>query len=144
MTNRRKKTIRTLIVEDSKFLIEGLAIIINAETGMEIVGMANTCAECLSLVRKENPDLVLLDIILNDENGIEIIPDLVNKTSSKVLIMTGINDFAVYEDAMLQGVGGIVVKEDSSAVLLEAIKKVAAGEIWLSDTVRHRISQPRL
>ena len=144
MVNLIKKLIRILIVEDSRFFMEGLAMIINKNPDMEVVGMAPTCVEALNLALKEKPDLVLLDIILDGENGIDIIPDLINKTGAKVLIMTGITDFELHEDAMLQGARGVVVKQNTSAVLLEAIKRVAGGEIWLSDSVRHRIDVRQL
>jgi|GEM_PF-4048571 len=141
MTEGITNPIRILIIEDNQFLAEGLAIIINYEPDMEVVGMADTCADALTLALEENPDLVLLDICLHGENGIDIIPDLVNKTDAKVLIMTGMPVLELYEDALSKGARGILLKEENtSAILLEAIKRVVEGKIWLSESIRHSIS----
>jgi len=141
MTNHNHNPKRILIVEDNQFLMEGLAIIINDEPDMEVVGMATSRTKGLDLALKEMPDLVLLDIGLGDENGIDIIPDLVNKTDAKVLIMTGMPVLELYEDALSKGARGILLKEENtSAILLEAIKRVVEGKIWLSESIRHCIS----
>ncbi len=131
-----KITIRILIVEDNQFLAEGLAIIINDEPDMKVVGMATTRSEGLNLALKEKPDLVLLDIGLGDENGIDIIPDLVYQADSKVLVMTGMPVFELYEEALSKGARGVMIKDNTADVLLEAIKRVIEGEIWLSESIR--------
>lgn len=140
MANLKNNSIRILIAEDNQFLMEGLARIINDEPDMKVVGMASTCAEGLNLALKEKPDLVLLDIGLGDENGIHIIPDLVKKADSKVLVMTGMPVFELYEEALSKGACGVMIKDNTAAVLLEAIKSVIKGEIWLSESIRHGIS----
>src|SRR5215203_1854792 len=135
-----KNLIRILIVEDNQFLIDGLTIIINDEPDMKVVGKANTGSEGLNLALCENPDLVLLDIGLGDVCGIDIIPDLINKTNSKVLVMTGMPVFELYEEALLNGARGVMIKDNTADVLLHAIRKVMEGEIWLSDSIKQAIS----
>jgi two-component system nitrate/nitrite response regulator NarL len=139
MAAPNKKPIRILIVDDYQFLLESLVLVINSEPDMEVVGTATTLAEALNLALKEKPDLVVLDIDLNGENGIDIIPDLINKANSKVLMLTGLYDPELYKEAMSKGAHGIILKGNAIETLLRVIKKVDQGKIWVSDSIMQRI-----
>jgi len=128
--------IRVIIVDDHKSIVWGLERLIeSAEPRMMVAGTAESRAEMLDLVVKAKPDVILLDLDLNGDNAAEALPDLLNLTNGKVLILTGGRDSAILQTAILKGARGIISKNESAEVLLHAIERVHAGEIWLNRTL---------
>ena len=126
-------TIRVLLVDDHQSILWGLVKLIEGEhPKMTIVGIASTAAEALAKAGQQQPDVILLDIDLGTgKSGLDILPDLKRHCSGKVLILTGVRDQAVRDQAVFEGARGVVVKEEPAEVILKAIERVHAGEIWL-------------
>jgi DNA-binding NarL/FixJ family response regulator len=131
MTDAKAKPLRILIVDDHLVMRAGLRMLIEAQ-GMEVVGLAGHRAEAIEIAKRELPDLILLDLDLAGEDGLSFLLELkAVATDARVLILTGIRDADVHRRAMKLGAAGVVVKDQAAEVLIKAITKVCAGEVWL-------------
>jgi DNA-binding NarL/FixJ family response regulator len=106
---------------------------------METIGKVTSASEAIGHAQRLAPDVILLDIDLGRENGIDAIPQLVEKTHAKVLVLTGVRDPALQDRAMLAGASGVIGKEEQPDDILKAIAKVHAGEIWLDRVSTGRV-----
>ncbi len=118
------------IVDDHQVLVEAMKQVIQGEAGLQVVGEAGTCAECLSLVQHSHPDVLLLDVNLPDGDGLSLVPRI-NLLSSEtaILILTTFSDEATLLRAIDLGVSGFVSKNRHLSDVLAAIRQVASGEI---------------
>jgi two-component system nitrate/nitrite response regulator NarL len=124
--------IRVLLIEDHAVVRAGLRLLIESRRGLVVVGEAANHADALSLAAREQPDIILLDLDLGSENGLDLLPELRTAVDqARVLILTGMRDVEKHHQAIRQGAMGLVLKEQAPEVLLKAIEKVHAGEVWL-------------
>jgi DNA-binding NarL/FixJ family response regulator len=124
--------VRILLVDDHAIIRSGLKMLIESQSGLRIVGEASDRAGALAIASRERPDLVLLDLDLGSESGIDLIPYLRSAApQARILVLTGLRDTEVHRNALRLGAMGIVQKEMAGEVLLKAIQKVHAGEAWL-------------
>lgn len=132
MGNKPQDVIRVLIVDDHQLVRTGLGMLIETQPEMKVIGKAGNSAEALALAAGEKPNLILLDIDLGEENGLDLLPELCETApDARVLILTGLKDAEVHRRAARLGAAGLVLKEHAAEVLLKAITKVHQGEIWL-------------
>ena len=140
MTAQKPTPIRVLLVDDHRSILWGLEKLVESEQPrMEVVGSATNCAEALDLADKVSPDVIVLDIDLGDENGLDAIPRLIARSKARVLVLTGLRDPSVHDKAVLAGARGVVEKEDPAETILKAIEKVHGGEMWLDRITTGRI-----
>src|SRR5215510_3466986 len=101
--------IRILIVDDHLLVRTGLRMLIENESDMTVVGQAATRTEALALAASEQPGVVLLDIDLGDENGLDFMPELMNGLpGTSVLVVTGLRDIETHRRAARLGAAGVV------------------------------------
>ncbi len=132
--------IRVLLVDDHKSILWGLAQLINgARPLMEVVGQATDRSETFALASREQPDLILLDIALGDENSLDFLPELLRECKTRVLVLTGMRDPKLHDMAILKGARGLVHKAEPAETILKAIEKVHSGELWLDRTTTGRM-----
>src|SRR2546422_10639203 len=124
--------IRILIVDDHAVVRAGLRMLIDQNPTMKVIGVAGNRSEALALAASEQPNMIILDILLGDEDGLTFLPEL-RKVSrnARVLVLTGLRSSESQRRAMLAGAMGIVLKEHAAEVLIKAINKVHQGEVWL-------------
>jgi two-component system nitrate/nitrite response regulator NarL len=122
--------IRILLIDDHPIMRDGLRMLLESQPGMKVVGMAGK--DALELARSQSPDLILLDLDLGGENGLTLLPELrAAAKDARILILTGLKDSEAHRQAIRLGAMGVVLKEDAAEVLIKAIKKVHAGEVWV-------------
>jgi len=132
--------IRILIVDDHLVVRAGLHMLIDNHPGMTVVAMASNRAEAMELAASTSPNLILLDLDLGGENAINFIAQLRETTpSARILVLTGVRDTDAHRQAVQLGAMGVVLKEHAPDVLIKAIEKVHAGEIWLDRPTLGRI-----
>jgi DNA-binding NarL/FixJ family response regulator len=132
MTATPVQAIRVLLIEDHAVVRAGLRLLIESRLGLTVVGEAANHAVALALAAREQPDIILLDLDLGAENGLDLLPGLrAAAGQARVLILTGVRDVEEHRRAIRHGVMGLVLKEQAPELLLKAIEKVHAGEIWL-------------
>lgn len=140
MTTKNAPPIRVLIVDDHRSILWGLERLIESgKPAMQVVGTATNCSEALKLIDETTPDLILLDIGLGDQNGVDEIPSLLARSKAKILVLTGIRDESIHDKAVLAGASGVVEKEAPAETILAAIEKVHEGQLWLDRVATGRI-----
>jgi DNA-binding NarL/FixJ family response regulator len=140
MTETNSKPIRVLIIDDHRSILWGLERLIESgKPAMQVVGTATNCTDALTLIDESSPDLILLDIGLGEENGVDMIPSLLGRSHAKILVLTGIQDESVHDKAVLAGASGVVEKEAPAETILAAIQKVYEGQLWLDRVATGRI-----
>lgn len=134
-----------MIVDDHKIIRDGLRDLIQSREGMVVVGDAGTRAEALALVSRERPDVVVLDIDLGSESGLDLLPELLGAVNPlSVIVLTGVRQAEIRDKAMELGAKGVVLKEHGAAKLLDAIERVhRTGEYWFEPGAVQRIFKSR-
>jgi two-component system, NarL family, nitrate/nitrite response regulator NarL len=132
--------IKVLIVDDHAVVRAGLRMLIDQDPGMKVTGVAGNRVEALAAAASDRPDVIILDIVLGDEDGLSFLPELrqVARTA-RVLVLTGLRSSESQRQAMRAGAMGVVLKEDAAEVLLKAISKVHSGEVWLDRLMTGRV-----
>ena len=121
-------TVRLLIADDHEVIRVGLANLL-AGTGIDIVAQTGTGKECLKLAEKHKPDVVLLDVRIADEDGLEILEKLRQKVpASKVVMLSNFDNPTYVARAVTLGASDYVLKGSSQKVLVEAIQGAATGQ----------------
>jgi DNA-binding NarL/FixJ family response regulator len=140
MTQTNLTPIKVVLVDDHKVVRGGLRMLIENETGIKVVGEAGTVEEAVSVVSREEPDVIVLDLDLRGESGLDLLPQI-NAAGKKprVLILTGERDPEVHRQCVKLGARGLVHKELASEVLIKAIKKVNADEIWFDRSMMSNV-----
>jgi two-component system nitrate/nitrite response regulator NarL len=128
-----RPTIGILLVDDHAVVRAALRMLIEKQPGMVVVGEASCKAEAITIAARELPEIIVLDLCLGEESGVDMIPELIAVSEeSKVVVLTGVRDPEEHHAAMRQGAMGVVNKETSVDMLLKAIERVHAGELWLN------------
>jgi DNA-binding NarL/FixJ family response regulator len=137
---RAEAPIRIFIIDDHPTILWGLERLIESEgPRMVVVGKATATGPAMLLIEKARPDVVLLDLDLGQENGVDTIPELLKKSTAKILILTGVRDTGAHEAAIRAGALGVVGKEIASAELLQAIERVHRGELSVDRRTTERL-----
>lgn len=135
-----EKPIRVFLIDDHRSILWGLERLIDSgKPAMKVVGSAASWSDALKQLDAAAPDVILLDIDLGKENGIDGIPQLVAKSRAKILVLTGLRDVSAHDKAVLAGACGVVEKEAPAELILTAIRKVHEGQIWLDRAATGRI-----
>jgi len=128
--------IRVVIVDDHGVVRAGLRMLIESRPGLTVVGEAGNGSEALAVVAHTQPDIIVLDLDLGGENGLDHFPELrAAASAARVLVLTGVRDPELHRQAVRLGAMGLVLKEKAADMLLQAIEKVHAGEVWLESTM---------
>jgi DNA-binding NarL/FixJ family response regulator len=129
---KSEAAIRALLVEDHLVLRTALRLLLTSESNLEVVGEAADRATALALATQQQPDIILLDLHLEDGESFELIPQIrAAAPQAGVLVLTGANEPQLQRRAIAEGALGLVSKTQSSNVLLETIQRVCAGETWI-------------
>jgi len=132
--------IRVVIADDQAVVRGGLRMILESEDDIEVAGEAADGRHALDLVRELDPDVVLMDIRMPTMDGIEATRRLISAHGrARVLVLTTYDlDENVY-DALKSGAAGFLVKTDSPARLVEAVRVVASGDSLFTPDVTRRL-----
>jgi DNA-binding NarL/FixJ family response regulator len=132
--------VKILIVDDHPIVREGLAARINRQPDLTVVGEAEDVADALELVKSTKPDLVVVDLSLKSGQGLDLIKKI-NATTDKIkTLVSSMYDESLYaERALRAGALGYVNKQEMSEKIIEAIRMVLAGKIYLSPVMTERL-----
>ena len=141
-TTKNVTPIRIMIVDDHAVIRSGLRMLIEQNPRMKVVAMAGNRIEAFEQAAKEKPDVIILDLILGDDDGLAFLPELVEKNpKSRVLILTGVQNPDFHRRAVRRGAMGIVLKEHAADLLLKAIEKVYENQVWIERSMMSTIIQ---
>jgi DNA-binding NarL/FixJ family response regulator len=137
----RGKT-KVLLVDDHPILRAGLSKLINQESDMAVCGEAEDGPTAFEMVGRVQPDIAVIDISLKGGNGIELIKNLKARHPDLPMLVLSMHDESLYaERAIRAGSRGYIMKEEAIEQVLIAIRKVMAGEIFLSERMKNRMLQ---
>jgi DNA-binding NarL/FixJ family response regulator len=121
-----------MIVDDHVVIRSGLRMLIEHDQRMQVVAQAGNRVEALERADAERPDVIVLDLLLGDDDGLSFLPELCEASpNSRVLVLTGVQNPDAHRRAIRRGAVGIVLKEHAADQLLKAIAKVHEGEVWI-------------
>jgi DNA-binding NarL/FixJ family response regulator len=124
--------IRVFIAEDHPITLWGLSRLIESQaSGMRVVGTARSRSELLNHHDAADADVILMDLDLGGEDSRGTLAELRQRGRARVLVLTGADEPAQHRDAVMKGARGVVHKSEPAQVILNAIQKVHAGEVWL-------------
>ena len=135
--------LRVVLAEDHRLVREGLRAILEASHEYTVVGEAVDGHECVEVVERLQPDLLLLDVSMPGRSGLDALRDLADRPhAAKILLVTASIEREEVAAALQLGARGIVLKEAASDALLSAIRTVMAGGQWLGDTPVSALASP--
>lgn len=140
--------IRVLLVDDQQIVLWGLEKLIDSEKPrMEVVGIATNIPDAKNLIIEKQPDILVLNIYLDNIDCVNFIPDFTNSGNTRVVIFTETHNKEIIDRAVLSGARGVVHRKESMQTILRAIGKIYEGELWLDRITTGRIflqnSRPR-
>ena len=131
---------RVLIVDDHPFMRRGLAQTIKDQPGLTVCGEAGTIAEALEIIKVQNPHLVVVDISLGTESGIELIIQIRQKWPEIRVLVSSMHDENLYaERAFRAGASGYVNKGEPPQIFVAALLRVKSGQNYFSDRMSRRL-----
>jgi DNA-binding NarL/FixJ family response regulator len=132
--------IRILIADDHEVVRIGLAALLDAQEGFEVVGQARSGSEATRLARQHRPDVVVMDIRMPNGSGIEACRVITTELdATPVIMLTSHADSEALFDAINAGASGYVLKRVGSTELVDAVRSVARGESLLDPAVTRRV-----
>ena len=121
-------SVKVLVVDDHAVVRAGLKLLIDAEGDLEAVGEAGTAKDAIFEARSLKPDVILLDVVMPDQSGLEIVPQLVHENpEAKILVLSMQDEPSYVREAFESGASGYVLKEAADAEVVAAIREVAGG-----------------
>jgi DNA-binding NarL/FixJ family response regulator len=127
---------KVVIVDDHPIVRQGLAQLISQESDLEVVGEADDAQSAMEAFQKLAPDVTIVDLVLKDSSGIELIKDIKARSPESRVLVVSMHDEAVYaERALRAGALGYIMKQEATKEVLTAIRKVLADEVYVSKEV---------
>lgn len=132
-------TIRLVLADDHRIILEGLEQLFGREKDFEVVATATTGEDALEAVKKHKPQVLVLDIQMPKGNGLWVLKQIhTEKLQTRVVLLTATLDEDDVLEAMQSGVSGLVLKEAATVNLVETVKRVQRGERALEPTLVSR------
>jgi DNA-binding NarL/FixJ family response regulator len=134
------KKYKILIVDDHPIFCLGMSELINKEPDLEVCGSIESMKKACEAIGRLKPDLVVIDISLKDGNGIELVQEVKKEYEGLPMLVLSMYDEALYaERALMAGASGYIMKQEAIASVVEAIRRVLAGEIYASSSVKEKV-----
>jgi DNA-binding NarL/FixJ family response regulator len=128
--------IKVCIIDDHAIVRAGLRMLIENSSRMAVLWEAQTATEALSDAGLGSPDVILLDLDLGVEKGLDFLGALITRFSpARVLVLTALADTQQHLTAVAAGASGVVLKEQAPETLIQAIESVHSGEAWLGKSL---------
>lgn len=132
--------LQVVVVDDHPIVRRGLVEVIDDEPGLHVCGEAAHMEEARRVVDATRPHVVVIDLVLGDENGLELVAELLRDHPGLHILVLSSHDERLYADRALKaGALGYIMKEAATSELLTAIRRVGAGKSYLSAETAERI-----
>src|ERR1022692_3418392 len=129
---KAKQAIRILVADDHAIFRDGLRKLLEVADDVQIVGEASNGVECVKMLTKLKPDILLLDLRMPEKDGLGVLTEVnFDSLPTRVIVLTAAEDDRDVIRAMRLGARGVVLKESAIDLLVKSIHRVYAGEIWL-------------
>lgn len=139
-THTAKGTTTILVVDDHPILRQGLTQLINQEVDLRVCGEADEEHTAIEAIAALKPDMVIVDIALKDTSGIELIKKIRVGNERLPILVLSMHDESLYtERALRAGANGYIMKQEAPDQIVKAIRRVLAGEIYVSEQIGSRL-----
>ena len=136
-----EEKIKLLIADDHAILRQGLRRILEAEPDMSVIGEAANGTDAVKRARQLKPDVVIMDISMPEQDGIESMRQIVKTLSSRVLILTVHTEHHVISEAVSAGAAGYLTKDSLDHELVSAVRTVVHGGTVFSPNISKRLAE---
>ena len=134
------KSVSFLVLDDHPVFRQGLGALIRSDERYEVFAEVGTPEEALAAIERSVPDIALVDISLMGHNGLDLVKTLKAAHPDMLVLIISMHDEVVYaERALKAGARGYVMKQEAASVVLDAIKTVLSGKIYVSAAMRDRL-----
>src|SRR3984957_4592431 len=134
----RKKTV--FVVDDHPIVRQGLTLLINREPDLAVCGEAEEMPAALSAIPAAKPDILIVDISLNGPDGLELLKNIRITSPRLPVLILSMHDESIYaERALRAGANGYIMKQEATEKVLVALRRILAGEIYVSDRIANKM-----
>jgi two-component system, NarL family, response regulator LiaR len=134
------KAIRILVVDDESVVRDGVVTILSFQPDMKVVGEAENGIKAVEIARQTKPDVVLLDMVMPKQNGLETIPKIKSVSpDSRILVLTSFNESDKVYQSIKAGALGFLLKDATRVQLLQAIRDVAKGLASIQPSIAMKV-----
>ena len=137
----RPAPIRVVLIEDHSIVRAGLKVMLASYPDIEVVGEANDRDKAFRVAASTRPDVLLVDLQLGETSAVDFLPELLAACGARSLVVTGTSNDEEIRRSIQAGATGLILKNENPEVLVQAIRKVHAGKVWLSSQLRTRTSR---
>ena len=135
-------TTRVLLVDDHPIVRYGFVQLLAMATDLEVCGQAADAQTTIELLPDTRPDVVVLDVVLGNTNGIDLIREIKDKLPDATVLVVSMHDEQLYaERALRAGASGYLMKQEATETLVQAIRTVAGGGTFVSPAMSSRLVQ---
>jgi DNA-binding NarL/FixJ family response regulator len=133
---------KILLVDDHPLVREWLANLINEQRDLHVCGEASNAPQAFEMIGVEKPDIVIVDISLEDGSGIELIKSVKTNHPGVAMIVLSMHDESLYaERALRAGARGYIMKREATKKILHAIRSVLEGKLYTSDKISDAMAE---
>ncbi len=133
---------KILLVDDQQLIIDGIKIIVDSEPDFEVVALAHTGEDAITLAALHRPDIILMDIRMPGMGGVEATMHIKAQFPQiQVIILTTFDDDAYIIDALNYGASGYLLKDIGREKLVEAIREALAGNLLITGKVAYKLAK---
>ncbi|MGJ4907267.1 response regulator [Bradyrhizobium sp. HKCCYLRH2015] len=133
---------RLLVVDDHPVLCRGLIALIEAENGLAVHGAVGTRVAALKTIAISRPDLVIVDLALGDDDGLDLVKEIkARHPGVRSLVLSMYDEEVFAERALCAGALGYVTKQQLESTVIAAIRRVLAGETYMSEALQRRLAE---
>lgn len=134
-----------IIIDDHPIVREGMTRFLNSQDDLEVCGEAGSTEEALAMMLKCAPELAIVDISLKKESGLDLIKALRRAYPQLRLLAMSQHDETIFaERALHAGANGYLMKQEATVNILQAVRQVLAGDVYLSVAMQSRLTQQLL
>ena len=131
---------KILLVDDHPIVRRGLKHLINKETDLKVCGEAGTSDEAIAKIQQEHPDLAIIDIILPNSSGLDLIRQISRTEKKLPIVVVSAHHESVYAERSLRaGAMGYVMKDQAEQQIIAAIRQVLDGNVYVSKKITHQL-----
>ncbi len=132
--------VRIVLVDDHPVVRQGLARLINDEPDLCVCAEADSASAALEAIAKHKPDLAIVDISMGGSDGIDLVKDLRVRIPGMPALVLSMHDESLYAERVLRaGAKGYVMKQEAPEKVMTAIRRVLAGEVYVSEKISGRL-----
>lgn len=143
-TETERPKAKVFLVDDHALVRKHLTALIEGEPDLLVCGEAADAPTALALVKQAQPDLLVLDISLKRSNGLDLLNELRGLQPRPAVLVLSVHEETFYVKRALQaGARGYITKEEAAANVLSAVRKVLAGEFYVSERMAGRLRQEK-